>query len=93
MVIMLLIRSLADAASDLRYSFGPDFATVRVGWRFGRLKKFRRSGHVPEKAQMLGLEVTICRSEADTKQRRVSTTLRPVVMEFSEFFHLRWAVC
>ena len=68
MVIMLLIRSLADAASDLRYSFGPDFATVRVGWRFGRLKKFRRSGHVPEKAQMLGLEVTICRSEADTKQ-------------------------
>jgi hypothetical protein len=25
--------------------------------------------------------------------RRVSTTLRPVVMEFIEFSHLRWAVC
>ena len=25
--------------------------------------------------------------------RRVSTSLRPVVMEFSESFHLSWAVC
>jgi hypothetical protein len=33
------------------------------------------------------------KKQAGLRERRVSTSLRPVVMEFSEHFHLRGAVC